>query len=456
MQEQVHATLGPMMYAPNVYTLDVAGMMAGTTDLTAANGVLAITVYSASNLKASDLFGSLDPYITFHVGNIHNAELGRTTAIEDSNNPKWNETHFLLLNNLNESIYLQVMDKNSNRKDTAVGVANFDLKELHESNNVAQGLSLVVLRSGKPVGEVKCDMHYFPVSKPEKQEDGTIVPPPESNSGVLRFTVHECKALGGDSSRSSGFGLPIIGKDDTNAYAIVKVNGQEKLRTKVFKRSVNPRWDKFIEVFVADKTKLDLGVNVINSKEFVDDEVIGRWRSSLVNLEQEHIKDGVDWWNLKDGAGQIHLSAMWKPIVMTGFADGLGSVQYRPPIGVARLHFFGARDLKNVEALTGGKSDPYIRVLSAMQLRGASERVNDNLDPDWDHVIYVPVHSMREDLIFEVMDYNDIQKDKSLGLYDFILKDIVKEIKSEDGQVYYEPKEPLDKYVFFMFFYDFS
>lgn len=70
--------------------------------------------------------------------------------------------------------------------------------------------------------------------------------------------------------------------------------------------------------------------------------------------------------------------------------------------------------------------------------------------------VYVPVHSMREDLIFEVMDYNDIQKDKSLGLYDFILKDIVKEIKSEDGQVYYEPKEPLDKYVLFMFFYVFS
>lgn len=33
VQEQVHATLGPMMYAPNVFTLDVAGMMSGATDL---------------------------------------------------------------------------------------------------------------------------------------------------------------------------------------------------------------------------------------------------------------------------------------------------------------------------------------------------------------------------------------------------------------------------------------
>ncbi|KAI9277156.1 C2 domain-containing protein [Phascolomyces articulosus] len=448
VQEQVHATLGPMMYAPNVYTLDVAGMMAGTTDLTAANGVLAITVYNASNLKAADLFGSLDPYITFHIGNVHNAEMGRTSAFEDTNNPKWDETHFVLLNNLNDSVYLQVMDRNSGRKDSAVGVASFNLKELESSDNIISGLSLSVQRAGKPVGEVKCDMQYFPVSKPEKQEDGTIIPPAESNSGVLRFTVHECKGLGGDGKRASGIGLPIIGgKDDINAYAVVKVNGQDRLRTKAFKRSFNPRWDKFVEVFVADKTKLDLGVNVVDSKEFSDDEVIGRWRMSMANMEDEHIKQGVDWWNLKDGPGQIHVSAMWKPIVMTGFTEGLGHGHYRPPIGVVRLQFFGARDLKNVEAFAGGKSDPYVRVLSGMQVRAQCERVDDNLDPDWDAIFYVPVHSTREDLIFEVMDYNDIQKDKSLGLFDFILKDIVKESKTEDGQTFYEGLDAIDKWV---------
>ena len=435
-----------MMYAPNVYTLDVAGMMAGTTDLTAANGVLAITVYSASNLKAGDLFGSLDPYITFHIGNVHNAEMGRTTAHEDTNNPKWDETHFVLLNNLNDSVYLQVMDRNSGRKDSAVGVATFNLKDLETSDNALSGLNLSVQRAGKPVGEVKCDMQYFPVSKPEKQEDGTIIPPVESNSGVLRFTVHECKGLGGDGAQRGGIGLPIIGgKDDINAYAVVKINGQDRLKTKAFKRSVNPRWDKFVEVFVADKTKLDLGVNVLDSKEFTDDEVIGRWRMSMANMEEEHINKGVDWWNLKDGPGQIHISAMWKPIVMTGFAEGLGHGHYRPPIGVARLQFFGARDLKNVEAMTGGKSDPYIRVLSGMQIRAQCEREDDNLDPNWNAIFYVPVHSLREDLIFEVMDYNDIQKDKSLGLYDFILKDIVKESKTEGGQTYYEALDAIDK-----------
>lgn len=39
---------------------------------------------------------------------------------------------------------------------------------------------MVVLRNGKAVGELKADIRYLPVSKPEKKEDGTIIPPPES------------------------------------------------------------------------------------------------------------------------------------------------------------------------------------------------------------------------------------------------------------------------------------
>ncbi|ORY88542.1 C2 domain-containing protein [Syncephalastrum racemosum] len=447
VQEQVHATLGPMMYAPNVYTVDVAGMMAGTTDLTSANGILAITIYSASNLKAADLFGSLDPYITFHIGNVQNAEQGRTSAFEDTSNPKWDETHFILLNNLHDTLFLQVMDRNSGRKDAAVGAANFDLKQVEESNNAVEGLNLTVMRGGKPVGEIKCDMRYFPVSKPDKKEDGTIVPPAESNSGILRFTVHECKQLNGDGKRSSGINLPvpIIGsKEDINAYAVIKINGQERLKTKAFKRSFNPRWDKFVEVFVADKSKLDLGVNIMNSNDFTDDDTLARWRMSLLDFEDQHMRQGMDWWNLKDCPGQIHLSAMWKPVVMTGFAEGLGHGSYRPPIGTVRIHFHRAKDLKNVEAMTGGKSDPYVRVMSGMQVRGQSDWIPDNLDPEWDTVLYVPVHSIREDLIFEVMDYNDIQKDKTLGLCDFLLKDIVKESKTPEGQTFYEPLDAIE------------
>lgn len=86
------------------------------------------------------MFGSLDPYIKFFAGNVQNAELGRTTAFEGTSNPKWDETYYLLLNNLNDELFLQVMDRNTGRKDGEVGVANFDMKELIESNHIVEGL----------------------------------------------------------------------------------------------------------------------------------------------------------------------------------------------------------------------------------------------------------------------------------------------------------------------------
>ncbi|KAJ2964405.1 hypothetical protein NQZ79_g602 [Umbelopsis isabellina] len=442
--EQVHANLGPMMYAPNVFTVDVAGMMAGGTDLEAANGVLAITIYSASNIKGNDVFGSVDPYITFHTGNPKNKELARTSAIENTSSPRWNETHFILLNSLNDSLCLNLMDRNVGRKDSSLGIVNMELKELAENENTLEGLNLVALRSGKSVGEIKADIKYFPVAKPNTLEDGTVEPPVASNTGILRFNIHECTGL---ASGGGGIGVPLIGGSSISTYAKFKLNGKEALKTKVYKRSNSPRWDKFVEVFVADKNKVNLSVDVYESKEFADDTIIASWTSTLVAVERQLVEEKSEWWNMKDGKGKIHVSTAWKPVVMTGLSEGMSHASYSPPIGVVRLHCFGANNLKNVEALTGGKSDPYVRVKSGMQIRGQTEFISDNLDPDWNEVLYVPVHSVREDLILEVMDYNEVTKDKSLGLTDISIKSILKETEGENGAKIYEGVEPMDKNV---------
>lgn len=438
------------MYAPNVFTLDVAAMMGGGTDLESANGVLAVTIYSAAGLKSNDILGSLDPYCVFKVGDIHHPELARTSCIENTQNPKWNETHFVLLNNLNDILCFQVLDRNVGRKDVEIGVANLNLKDVDENQNAIENLNLTVLRSGKPVGEIKADVRWFPVSKPEKKEDGTIIPAVESNSGVVRFSVLDCKEIGTAVAEKKGGvplvgGLPIVGSvpiigssgGTVNSYAIVKVNGQEKLRTNTYKRSVNPRWNKFVEVFVTDKANMNLQVDVMNTG-ISEDTLIGRWSSSLVDMEKQLIEEKNDWWNLKDGTGKIHLDMTWKPVPLTGFSAGLTRGDYRHPIGVVRVKLNHAKGLKNVEGLTGGKSDPYVRIMSGLQPRGQTEAILDNLDPVWDTVLYVPVHSLREDLMLEVMDWNDVTDDKFLGMCDLLMKDLIMEKKTEDGQSIYE------------------
>jgi Ca2+-dependent lipid-binding protein len=66
--------------------------------------------------------------------------LARTKHIEDSSNPRFDETLFILLNNINNPLLFEVMDRNVGRADGTIGVANFDLKSLQESDNMAHGL----------------------------------------------------------------------------------------------------------------------------------------------------------------------------------------------------------------------------------------------------------------------------------------------------------------------------
>lgn len=108
-----------------------------------------------------------------------------------------------------------------------------------------------------------------------------------------------------------------------------------------------------------------------------------------------------------------------------------------------KLVCWGAKDLRNVEGITS-KSDPYVRVLSGAQVRARTEVVDNNLDPEWGETLYVPVHSHKEDLVLEVMDWEAKGKDRSLGFTVLSMKDLVRqrvkesESEEEDKIKWYE------------------
>lgn len=76
IRDMTHATLGPMMYDPNVFTLNLAQMLSGKP-LDAAIGVLQVTVHSARGIKGTKIGGGTpDPYVGLSINN--RAELART------------------------------------------------------------------------------------------------------------------------------------------------------------------------------------------------------------------------------------------------------------------------------------------------------------------------------------------------------------------------------------------
>ncbi|KAG4220512.1 hypothetical protein PC116_g31009, partial [Phytophthora cactorum] len=135
-------------------------------------------------------------------------------------------------------------------------------------------------------------------------------------------------------------------------------------------------------------------------------------------------------------SGRAKLTAQWKPVALSGVLAGTGG--YQTPIGVMRLHFMSARELRNFETM--GKSDPYVRVLLSGIEKGRTVTHRNTLKPEWDEVIYVPMHSPRDRLTLEVMDAEKMGKDRSLGLVEVFAGDYISEDDNGEFLVHDEKK----------------
>ncbi|KAM0814256.1 putative C2 domain-containing protein [Seiridium cardinale] len=414
--EQIHGNLAPMMYYPNVFPIEVAKMLAGTP-VDQAIGVVAVTLHGAQGLKNPDNFsGNPDPYVSLTLN--RRSEIARTKTIKDTSNPKWNEVHYVIITSFNDSLDLMVYDYNDYRKDKELGVASFKLENVEELT-VHENQRLEVIGNGKARGVVSADIRFFPVLEPKKLEDGKLEPPPESNTGILRYTVEQAKDLDGTKS--------LVGL--LNPYAELLLNKKIIHSTKKLKRTNNPIWDNGSkEMLITDRKKAELGLAIKDDRELTGDLLIGAHNIRLDDL-LEMSAQGKDWF-LLEGAktGRVKVTAQWKPVALSGVLAGSGG--YQTPIGVMRLHFKKARELRNFETM--GKSDPYVRVVVSGIEKGRTVVHRNTLSPEWDEVLYVPVHSPRDRLTLDVMDAEKMGKDRSLGLIELLASDYV--VQDEAGE----------------------
>ncbi|KAG2756512.1 tricalbin [Suillus brevipes Sb2] len=423
IRDMVHATLSPMMYDPNVFTLNLEQLLSGLP-LDTAIGVIQVTIEAARGLKANKIGGgSPDPYVSVSINN--REELARTKYKPSTYNPTWMETKFVLVNSLQESLVLNLFDYNDHRKDTPLGAATFELQKLLE-DATQEGLELPVLKDGKDRGMMRLNVNYFPVLKPESFNGKENLP--QTNVGIVRLTIHQAKELDATLSLSG----------DLNPLVKVFLGNSTSYthRSQIIKHTNNPIWESSTEFICADKSSSVITLKVIDERDFLRDPVIGYMSVRLVDLLQTDPTVNREWWPLSGSkSGKIRLSCEWKPLQMAGALSSAG--QYVPPIGVVRLWLRKATDVKNVEATLGGKSDPYVRVSVNNAILGRTEVINNNLNPEWDQIIYIPVHSLRESMFMEVMDYQHLTKDRSLGSVELHVSDIARESPA-DPQYRYE------------------
>jgi Ca2+-dependent lipid-binding protein len=404
------------MYNPNVFPIEVAKMLSGSP-VDQAVGVLAVTMYGAQGLKNPDKFsGNPDPYAVVSFNN--GAPLAQTKIVKENANPKWNETKYAIVTSFNDSLTLQVFDYNEYRKDKELGTATFPLervREIHEYENE----QLEVKQNGKARGLLAADVRFFPVLEGRDLGEGKKGPPPESNTGIARFTIEQAKELDGSKS--------LIGQ--LNPYAVLLLNNKEVHVTKKLKRTNNPIWDNGSkELLITDRKTAKLGLVIKDDRDLTADPMLGTYQIKLDDMLQL-MEKGQEWYHLAGvKQGRAKLTLQWKPVALAGVGAGTGG--YVTPIGVMRFHFKNARDLRNLETL--GKSDPYVRVLLSGIEKGKTVTFQNNLNPDWDEVVYVPVHNARERLTLEVMDEETLNTDRSLGSVEVAASDYISQ--AENGE----------------------
>jgi Ca2+-dependent lipid-binding protein len=425
--EQIHGNLQPIMYDPNVFPIEIAKILAGNpVDL--AIGVVAVTIHGAHGLKNPDKFsGTPDPYTAVSLN--RREPLGQTKTIKENANPRWNETLYIIITNFTDALTMQVYDWNEFRKDKELGTATFALDQL-EQNNEHENLHLEVMANGKPRGQLQADVRFFPVLEGTKLEDGTLEPPPESNTGIARITVEQAKELDGSKS--------LVGA--LNPYAALLLNGKEIHVTKKLKRTNNPIFpDPTKSVLITDRKKARLGLVIKDDRDIASDPVLGTYQIKMDDMMQL-MEKGQQWFNLHGtNTGRVKLMMEWKPVAIKGVT---GSGGYVTPIGVMRIHFQNARDIRNLETI--GKSDPYARVLLSGIEKGRTVTFKNNLNPDWDEIIYVPMHSTNERITLEVLDQEKLGKDRTLGHIEIPASDYIREGAAGGYEVHDEKKPKSD------------
>lgn len=411
IQEQIHANLAPMMYDPNVFPIEIAKMLAGNA-VDQAIGVLQVTFHGAQGLKNPDKFsGTPDPYAVVSINN--RDPLGKTKTVKENANPRWNDTVNVIITSLREPLTIGVFDWNEFRKDKELGVCTFNLEKLSEQSE-HENLQLEVISSGRARGVVQADVRFFPVLEGHKMADGTVEAPPESTTGIAKFTVEQAKDLDGTKS--------LIGQ--LNPYAVLLLNGKEVQSSKKLKRTNNPIFpDATKEMLITDRKKAKLAVVIKDDRDMTADPVLGTYQIKLDDMLDLTSK-GQEWYQLAGtNSGRTKMSLQWKPVAIKGALGGSGG--YVTPIGVMRFHFQSARDLKNLDTI--GKSDPYARVLLSGIQKCRTVTWQNNLSPDWDETFYIPVHSAREKLVVEVMDEETTGKDRTMGQLEILGSEYIRQ-----------------------------
>lgn len=399
----IHANLRPMLYAPNTFDIDVEELLASQSN--DAIGVIAITI-----CEGSDLGKDCNPYANFYVST--NAKDRTTSSVKTESEPSWNETRYLLASTLKQQLCVEVQSFNDKGDDSLVGIATLDLEELLQCE--VKKVTAHLEKDGHRKGQVTYEARWFAVTESGVSDDGSKEAPPDAEVGILKLTVHQARRL--DNSCS------IVG--ELSPYAEVYFDGTLAKTTRKLKGTNEPGWEESVEMIVTAKTTMSVKILVKDQSSFVEDPVVGELHCSLPKMVAQSIARN-EWFDISP-RGQIRISAMWKPLSLTGVSPNLN---YVAPVGALRVHLLKGFNLLEYES--DGAVDPYARIMLNGRACYKTLIHPETLNPLFEEVVYLPITSEAQLVTVDLMDAQHNGRDRPLGSLSFLAGDYMQ--REKDG-----------------------
>lgn len=449
VKNMINSIAGPMLFAPNHLDIDMEEIIAAQSN--DASGVLAVTVISAKDLQtAADITSDVNPYVTFELDNpVSGTDEELVTNVKaDTKSPTWNETKYLLVNNLQQKLHLKCYDHNGVLKDSMIGEAEIELDDLMQTSLLEhKTANLQVSNSYR--GKITYSLHWFPsVNKAEEEDDDddnnvtTSANAPNTNVdedeleqedndscvGIAKLVLHSAKNLDLSSSISGTL----------NPQAELLMDGQLIKTFRKVKRNNEPNWEESVEFLVPSQTDSKLTLKIWDDhkshREFLCE------YSGTASEIMDSLSMGASSLEASP-QGYINVDLQWKSVPMSGLIK-VTSNSLSDPIGVLKIF---VRNAEINSSLSGiGDIDPYFSVSLNNVQRYRSKYQSENRSPTFNYMVYVPVTSDGQTITISLSDYQSVGSDRFIGSARVPVSKFAKRDK-KTGR--YQPYDKLDKSV---------
>ncbi|VEU19295.1 DEKNAAC100563 [Brettanomyces naardenensis] len=378
----IHATLKPMLYAPNHFDVNVRDIVEGS--VASAVGCVGVRIRAAEYLKKVDI----NPYIEY---GLQGGKQYRTDIKAATNVPVFNELQYVLVDSMTKKMQFVLWEVNNHGETERLGEAIYELDVLLQDPE-QQAVELNIEKRGRTVGKIVCDLQWFPVTPKQTKSD----------AGILVLTVESAKEL---STKQS-----LLGK--LSSYAEVKIESpedSEPLVSRLVKSSNAPDYQLHFERLIRSKSTSPVDVTIKDTSSYRTTTVASYHADSVAELIELGAEKGK-WVHFTKGEGSIRFRVQWKPLSAVGMA---ADASFVPPIGAYRVFVARCAQLPNLETI--GKIDPYVVLASGGRQQGRTRVAEKTVEPKYNEVFYVPVLRRGQRLSLRVMDVEKSGRDREVG-----------------------------------------